>query len=121
MTNWLRTERACDLARLVTSAAIDLRTRVPTVAHYEVIVGRLTCDPPGIEEPAAYELIAWRTAGDLKPYLVTLTDAGVRQVGEFIECALSVDAAELWGLGESLASIEQAAESGRYLRCWFSC
>lgn len=111
MTNWLRTERACDLARLVASAAIDLRTRVPTVAHYEVTVGRLKCDPPGIEEPAAYELIAWRTTGDLKPYVVTLTEDGVWQVGEFIEGALSMSTAELWGLGESLASIEQAAES----------
>jgi hypothetical protein len=110
MTSWGHAERACELAELVISAAIDFSAMVFTRGSYSIIVGRTTCPAPTLEWPwRAYELLNWMVLKDDLPYTVRLSDRGVRRIGEMIECALTQTASSVWAITDGMAAAERAA------------
>jgi len=110
MTSWGHAERACELAELVISAAIDFSATVLTRGSYSITVGRTVCPAPTLEWPwRAYELLNWRVLKDDLPYTVRLSDHGVRRIGEMIECALAQTASSVWAIADGMAAAERAA------------
>lgn len=81
-----------------------------TRASYAITVGRTPCPPPEIPAPVpAHELLSWASGTDIIPYTVTLTEPGIRRIGEFIECAFRHPADYLWASAAPMAAVERAA------------